>query len=63
MLDNNVVLFDKQSYHEMVKDSKEDIAQYNVAQSKKSVHELKKQEIEKQEDGGYSKLAGQSQTF
>jgi hypothetical protein len=31
MLDNSVVRYDKQSYHEMVKDEKEDVSQCKVA--------------------------------
>ena len=54
MLDNTVVCYDKESYHEMVKDEGEDMKQCEVAWNRKLDIERRKQAIEKPTDGGHS---------
>ena len=55
MLDNNVVRFDRQSYNEMEKNEKVDMAQCEIAWGKKIALEIKKREMEKQANEGKAK--------
>ena len=61
MLDNNVVRFDRQSYNEMEKNEKVDMAQCEIAWGKKIALEIKKREMEKHATEG--KANAGKQTF